>query len=123
MQKIERKQHNIDAKGIVLGRLASQIAGLLRGKGKVSFLPHVDGGDEVSVYNLEQIKITGNKLEQKVYHRHSGYPGGLKEISMKALFTKDPCLVFKKAVWNMLPKNKLRSKMIIRLKLYSGEIK
>lgn len=122
MKEIIRKKHEIDASNQVLGRLASEVASLLRGKYKVSFLPHEDGGDEVAIFNLANIKITGNKLDQKVYRRHTNYPGGLKEVKMKALFTKDPRLVFKKAVWNMLPKNRLRARMILRLKLYNNQI-
>lgn len=112
---IKRETHNIDAAGQVLGRLATQIAILLRGKDKPDFQPHVDGGNNVIITNAEQIKITGKKLEQKTYYRHSGYPGGLKEKKMDEIFSKNPAEVLKRAVWNMLPKNKLRSKMIKRL--------
>ena len=115
--KIERKNHKIDAAGKSLGRLASEIAQFLRGKNKVNFMPNVDGGDFVNVENVAKVKITGKKLDQKVYHRHSGYPGGLKETKMRALFEKSPAEVLKKAVWNMLPKNKLRSEMIKRLNI------
>ncbi|MCD6115307.1 50S ribosomal protein L13 [bacterium] len=113
--QIERKTHIIDAKGKPLGRLASQIAILLRGKHKPQYQPHLDIGDFVIVKNVEKIKFTGKKFEKKKYYRHSGYLGGLKEIPLKKLFAKDPALVLKKAVWGMLPKNKLRAKMIKRL--------
>jgi large subunit ribosomal protein L13 len=114
---LERKTHTIDAAGKVLGRLASEIAVLLRGKHKPTFVPYKDEGDFVVVKNIKNIKITGKKLEQKKYYRHSGYPGGLKEISLKKLFEKKPAEVLKKAVRGMLPRNKLRKEMIKRLKI------
>lgn len=116
MNKVNRQQHNIDATDKVLGRLATEIAILLRGKNKVDFEPHIDNGDFVTVANVDKIVVTGNKLEQKVYRRHSGYPGGLKEDQLKHLIVEDPAEVLKKAVWNMLPKNKLRDRFITRLK-------
>jgi len=114
---MQREIHTIDATNKPLGRLAGKIAKLLRGKHKVQFLPYKDIGDIVIVKNVGKIKITGKKLKQKIYYRHSGYPGGLKKISMEELFKKDPAQVLKKAVWGMLPKNKLRKKMIKRLKI------
>ncbi len=111
-----RKKHILDAQGRVLGRLATEIAVLLRGKNKIDFSPHVDNGDIVEVKNADKIKITGNKLENKIYYRHSNYPGGLKETKLKKMFTENPEEVIRKAVWNMLPKNKLRSRIIKRLK-------
>lgn len=113
---MERKTHTIDAAGRILGRLASEIAVLLRGKDKTDFALYKDMGDIVIVKNVAQLKFTGKKMEQKKYYRHSGYPGGLKEISLGKLFEKNSAQVFKKAVWGMLPKNKLRAKMIKRLK-------
>jgi large subunit ribosomal protein L13 len=113
----QRKTHTIDAGGKVLGRLATQIAVLLRGKHKPTFVPYKDEGDFVVVKDIKNIKITGKKLEQKKYYRHSGYPGGFKEIAMKKLFAEKPAEVLKKAVWGMLPKNKLRKEMIKRLKI------
>lgn len=113
--KIERKNHKIDATGKAPGRLASEIAILLRGKNKPSYQPNVDGGDFVYVSNAKFMKFTGKKLEQKKYYHHSGYPGGLKEKKMKDVFETDPGQVLKKAVYNMLPKNKLRSEMVKRL--------
>lgn len=111
-----RKTHTIDATNKVLGRLATQIATLLRGKHKPDFVPHKDMGDFVRVENIEKIRVTGKKMEQKKYYRHSGYMGGLKETPLKKLFEKDPAEVLKKAVWGMLPKNKLRNEQIKRLK-------
>jgi len=113
-----RKTYTIDASGKVLGRLAAEIAVRLRGKNKPDFSPHIDAGNVVIVINTSKIKITGKKAEQKKYYRHSGYAGGIKEITYKELFKKNPNQVLKKAVYGMLPKNKLRAKMIKRLKLY-----
>ncbi len=113
---MKRHTHIIDAKGKTLGRLASQIAILLRGKHKPDFRPHEDKGDFVIVKNVKEIKITGKKMKQKKYYHHSGYPGGLKEVSLEKLFKERPAEVLRKAVWGMLPKNKLRKKMIKRLK-------
>lgn len=115
--KIERKTHTIDATGQVLGRLATKIAGLLRGKGKPGFQPYLDQGDYVIVKNVAEIKVTGNKMQEKVYWRHSGYPGGLKKIKMADLFKIRPSEVLRRAVYNMLPKNKLRNETIKRLKI------
>lgn len=114
---MERKTHTIDASNKSLGRLATQIAILLRGKHKPDFLPYKDTGDFVIVKNVEKIKLTGKKLEKKKYYRHSGYLGGLKEITLKELFQKNPKEVLRKAVWGMLPKNKLRSRIIKKLKI------
>jgi len=113
---MERKTHIIDATNKVLGRLASEIAILLRGKSKPNFSPSKDLGDFVIVKNVEKIKFTGKKFEKKKYYSHSGYIGGLKEIPLKRLFEADPNKVFKKAVWGMLPKNKISKKQIKRLK-------
>lgn len=112
---IKREKHVIDASGQVLGRLASEIAILLRGKHKVNFVPHVDNGDMVEVKNVTEIKVTGKKMDQKIYYRHSEYPGGLKETKMSKMFSEKPEEVLRLAVWNMLPKNKLRAKAIKRL--------
>jgi large subunit ribosomal protein L13 len=113
---MERRTHTIDATGKVLGRLAVEIANLLRGKNKPNFVPYKDMGDFVLVKNVDKIKFSGKKLEQKKYYRHSGYLGGLKEIPLKKLFKENPCEVLRKAVWGMLPKNKLRARQIKRLK-------
>lgn len=113
---MQRDTHTIDATGRVLGKLATEIAVLLRGKHKPDFLPYKDTGDFVEVTNIAQLKFTGKKVEQKVYYRHTGYLGGLKSESLKNLVVKNPDLVLKKAVYGMLPKNKLRAKQIKRLR-------
>ncbi len=113
---MERKTHAIDAKNRILGRLATEIAVFLRGKHKKDFVPYKDMGDIVMVKNIEKLKFTGKKMDQKKYYRHSGYLGSLKEITLKDLFKKNPPEVLKKAVYGMLPKNKLRPKQIKRLK-------
>lgn len=112
-----RKWYIVDAKGQTLGRLAAHIATLLKGKNKVSFAPHLDNGDYVIVLNSEKISVTGNKLSQKMYYRHSGFLGGLKTTSLEKLLNKKPTEVLQKAVSGMLPKNKLRQNMMLRLKL------
>jgi len=116
-QKIERQTHIIDAKDQPLGRLATKIAILLKGKHKPQYQPHLDIGDFVVVKNIDKIRFTGKKFEQKIYYHHTGYLGGLKEIPLKKLFEKNPEKVLKKAVMGMLPKNKLRARMIKRLKV------
>lgn len=114
--------HKIDAKNEVLGRLAVKIANLLRGKNKPEFMPHKDMGDPVTVFNTDKVKLTGRKEEQKIYYRHSGYPGGIKETPFKAAMEKDSRQVVRKAVYGMLPKNKLRDRIIKKLTLYKEEI-
>lgn len=114
---IDKQTHTIDAMDRPLGRLATEVAGLLRGKHKESFAPNKDDGDFVIVKNFSKVKITGKKMEQKKYYRHSGYLGGLKEIPMNKLFEKNAPEVMIKAVWGMLPKNKLRKEQIKRLKI------
>ena len=109
----------VDAKGQTLGRLATQIARLLTGKDKPSYSPHVVGGDVVVVINAAKIKVTGNKLTDKIYYRHSGYPGGLKEASLAEVLQKDPAEVINHAVAGMLPKNKLQAIMLKNLKVYA----
>jgi len=116
MEQIQRKTHIIDAKDEVLGRLATQIVILLRGKHKPDFLPYRDMGDIVIVKNVDKLKFTGRKLEQKQYFSHSPYVGGEKFTSLKILFKKNPSEVLKKAVFGMLPKNRLQIRMIKRLK-------
>ncbi len=117
------KTHKINASGKILGRLASKIAILLQGKHKPDFTPNVNKGDRVIVTNTSKIRISGKKMEQKKYYRHSGYLGGLTEIKYKELFKKDPNKVLRTAVYGMLPKNKLRNKRIKRLKLYAQDQK
>ncbi len=113
---MERQTHTIDAKGKSPGRLASQISVLLRGKNKPDYEKHRDTGDIVEVENVDKMKLTGKKIEQKKYYRHSGYPGGLKEEDLEELMENKPEEVLKRAVFGMLPKNKLRAKQIKRLK-------
>jgi len=120
---MKRNIYTIDAADKVLGRLATEIAILLRGKNKPDFAPNKDIGGFVVVKNFNKIKITGKKLFQKIYYHHTGYLGGLKEISLKKLFEKNPTQVLKKAVFGMLPKNKLRAKQIKRLKIETNEEK
>ncbi len=112
---IKRNKHKIDAENKTVGRLASQIAVILRGKNKPEFEPHIDIGDIVEVININKLKFTGKKLEQKKYFRYSGYPGGIKETEMSVLYKKNPALIFKRAVKQMLPDNKLREGMLKRL--------
>jgi large subunit ribosomal protein L13 len=115
--KIERKTHTIDAAGKVLGRLATEISVLLRGKNNPNFLPRLDMGDFVVVKNIDKIKITGRKLDNKIYYRHSGFLGHLKKTTMRKLIEKKPGEPLRQAVLGMLPKNKLRAKQIKRLKI------
>ena len=110
----------VDATDIPLGRLASVIASKLRGKGKPIFTPHVDTGDFVVVVNAGKVKLSGQKLKQKKYYYHSGYPGGLKEISYESLLEKKPEFPIRKAVRGMLPKNRLGRKLLKKLKVYAG---
>ena len=114
---MERQTHTIDVAGRVLGRLATEIAILLRGKHRPDFVPYKDMGDFVIVKNVDKIKLTGKKIEKKIYYHHTSYLGGLKETPLKKLFQKKPEQVLKKAVFGMLPKNKLRAKQIKRLKI------
>lgn len=116
-QKIERKTITIDASNQILGRLASRIATLLIGKHKPQYLRHLDRGDNVAVKNIKKIKVTGKKMQDKIYFRHSGYPGGLKRKKMIDIFKKDPAEILRRAVYNMLPKNKLRKGRMNRLKI------
>ncbi len=114
---MERKLHKIDATGKIAGRLASEIAILLQGKNKVSYQAHLDCGDIVEVINVNAIKFSGNKLNSKLYHRYTGYPGGIRTTKLKDLMEKDPAEVLRKILYNMLPKNKLRAKMLKRLNI------
>jgi large subunit ribosomal protein L13 len=118
--EIVRKHYVVDAEGLVLGRLASGVAQVLRGKGKVNFAPNLDVGDHVIIVNASKVEITGNKLEQKTYFRHSGYPGGAKYTSMKDMMNDRPDEVVRRAVRGMLPKNKLGRKMLRKLRVYAG---
>lgn len=118
--EIDKKWWLIDADGMVLGRLATKVADILRGKDKPIYTPFFDTGDFVIVVNAEKIKLTGKKDKQKVYYRHSGYPGGLKEISYEKMITTHPERIIKHAVSGMLPKNKLNRKILKKLKVYTG---
>jgi large subunit ribosomal protein L13 len=115
---IDRKYHQFDAEGKTLGRLSVEIVRILRGKNKVDFTPHIDAGDIVIVINSDKIGSTGNKMEGKIYHRYSGYPGGITSTKLKDQITKDSRKVIQGAVYGMLPKNKLRDRMMNRLKVY-----
>ena len=110
----------VDANDQFLGRLATQIASLLLGKHKPSFTPGVEGGDFVIVVNAERIRVTGNKLDDKVYYHHSGYPGGIKSITLRQQLVKHPDRVIKSAVWGMIPHSKFGHSLIKRLKIYAG---
>ena len=118
--EIEKKWWLINAEGKVLGRLATEVAILLRGKRNPRFAEFTDSGDFVVVVNAEKIKVTGRKLEQKKYYSHTGYPGGIKEQTLKEMLEKKPEEVIRKAVWGMVPKNKLNRGMMKKLKIYSG---
>ena len=115
---IDRKYHLFDAKGKVLGRLATEISALLTGKSKVTYAPHIDGGDFVVVINTDLVTVTGNKADEKMYHRFSGYPGGITSIAFKDQQKKDSRKLVYQALYGMLPKNKLRGRMLTRLHLY-----
>jgi len=118
--ELEKKWWLIDAEGKVLGRLATEIAVLLRGKKNPKYVDFMDSGDFVVVINAEKVKVTGKKMEQKKYYSHSGYPGGLKERTLKELLAKKPEEVIKKAVWGMIPKNRLGRSIHKKLKVYQG---
>jgi len=118
--EIERRWLVVDAEGKTLGRLATQIADALRGKGKPEYTPHVDTGDFVVVVNAEKIAVTGKKLDEKIYYRHSGYPGGLKQRTLREQLERRPTEVIRMAVKGMLPKNKLAARQLTKLKVYAG---
>ena len=119
-ETVERKWYVVDAEGMVLGRLASQVAAILRGKNKPTFTPHVDTGDHVIILNADKVVLTGDKLNQKFYRRHSGYPGGLKETSYKVMMEQKSDLAVTAAIAGMLPKNALGRQMIKKLRVYKG---
>jgi len=118
--EIGRKWYLVNAEGKILGRLSSRIAQILSGKDKPTYTPHLDVGDFVVVINAEKVKVTGNKEEKKIYYRHSGYPGGLKERTYQELLDKKPQDIIRKAVRGMLPKSKLGRQMFQKLKVYAG---
>lgn len=117
---IDRKWYVVDAEGMTLGRLASEVAKVLRGKNKPIFTPHMDTGDYVIIVNAEKVKVTGKKLDQKVYYHHSGYVGGLKETTLKEKLAKKPEQVIELAVKGMLPKGPLGREMYTKLHVYAG---
>lgn len=119
-EEVQRKWYVIDASDKVLGRLASQVASILRGKNKPTFTPHVDTGDYVVIVNAEKVVLTGHKLDQKFYRHHSSYPGGLKEVSYRKLMETKPEFAIEEAVRRMLPKGPLGRDMIKKLKVYRG---
>ncbi|MCL1802477.1 MAG: 50S ribosomal protein L13 [Eubacteriaceae bacterium] len=119
-EQIKHNWHVIDAEGVALGRLASEAASLIRGKHKPYFSPHLDTGDFVIVINAEKVKLTGDKLNKKLYFRHTGYPGGVKLTPYKDLMEKKPTFAVEKAVKGMLPKNRLGRKLFKKLKVYAG---
>ena len=118
--EVRRDWFVVDATGKTLGRLSTEIAHRLRGKHKPEYTPHVDTGDYIVVVNAEKIRVTGNKTTDKVYHHHTGYPGGIKSITFDKLIDKAPERVIEKAVKGMMPKNKLSRSMMSKLKIYAG---
>ncbi len=120
-EDMEREWFLVNAEGKTLGRLASEIAQVLRGKHKPIYTPHLDCGDYVIVVNAEKVRVTGRKLDQKMYYHHTGYPGGIKSISLRNQLQKHPERVLQAAVRGMLPKNRLGRKMLKKLKVYAGD--
>ncbi len=119
-EEIERTWYVVDAEGKTLGRLATEVARILRGKHKPIYTPHVDTGDFVIIVNAEKIRVTGKRLDQKMYYRHSGYMGGLKETSLRTMLDKHPERVLQHAVKGMMPKNRLGRQMYKKLKVYAA---
>ncbi|HMU30696.1 MAG: 50S ribosomal protein L13 [Nitrospira sp.] len=117
---VQRKWYLVDAEGKTLGRLAAKVATLLRGKHKPTFTPHVDTGDHVVIVNAEKVVLTGNKMENKTYSTHSGFPGGLKTLTAEHVHRKDPTKLLTKAIEGMLPKNPLGNHMAKKLRVYAG---
>lgn len=120
-KEIKKTWYIVDAKDKTLGRMATTIANVLRGKDKPYFSPHMDCGDYVVIINADKVKLTGNKLRDKLYHRHSGFPGGYKNMNAKELLAKHPTKVVELAISGMLPKNKLRDVFMSKLHVYAGE--
>ena len=118
--EVERRWYVVDAEGKHLGRLAAEIAKILRGKNKPQYTPHVDVGDFVVVVNAERVRVTGKKAEQRVYRRHSGYPGGMKETSYEQMLARKPTEILRKAVYGMMPKTRLARQQFKKLKIYAG---
>ena len=117
---VQRKWYVVDAEGVVLGRLASQVASILRGKNKPTYTPHVDTGDYVIILNADKVVLTGKKLDQKIYYKHSGFAGGLKETTYRRLLAEKPEFAVQKAIIGMLPKGPLGRKMAKKMKVYAG---
>ena len=120
-EDVKRVWYLVDAKDKILGRLAARVAAILRGKHKAIFTPHVDTGDAVIIINAAQIRLSGRKAKQKVYHRYSGYPGGLREVTFEKMFKQKPTTVIKLAVRRMLPKGSLSHDMLKKLKIYADD--
>ena len=120
LNEINQKWLVVDADGQILGRLASEVASILRGKNKPIFTPHMDVGDHVIIINAEKIRVTGKKAKTKKYYRHTGYPGGLRSDSYSDLIKSNPAKILEKAIWGMLPHNKLGKKIYKKLKIYAG---
>ena len=118
--EVERKWYVVDAEGKTLGRMASEVAAILRGKNKPTFTPHIDCGDYVIVINAEKVAVTGKKRQEKIYKRHTGYPGGLRELTFEQLLEKHPEEVVKHAIKGMMPTGKLGRQMYKKLKVYAG---
>jgi large subunit ribosomal protein L13 len=120
-KEVQRNWQVVDAKDQVLGRVATKIATMLMGKHKATYSAHMDSGDYVIVINAKDVKVTGNKASQKTYKRHSGYPGGYREVSFEKMITEKPERVIEYAVWGMIPVNRLRDKRMARLKVFASE--
>jgi len=120
-EDVEKKWYLIDAKNKVLGRVASRAAAILRGKHKPTYTPHVDMGDNLIILNADKVRLTGSKAQKKTYYHHSGYPGGLKQISFLDMMKKDPTFALRSAIKGMLPKNRLGRKQLLHVKIYAGE--
>ena len=118
--EVDRRWYVVDAEGKILGRLATRIADTLRGKDKPEYTPHVDTGDFVVVVNAEKVAVTGKKLDEKLYYRHSGYPGGLRTRTLREQLDRQPAEVLRKAVKGMLPRNRLARQQLTKLKIYAG---
>ena len=119
---VQREWWVVDARGQTLGRLASQVAKILRGKHKPTFAPHMDMGDYVVIINCDKIHVTGRRLDQKLYYRHSGYPGGMRQMTLREMMQKHPERALELAIKGMLPKNRLGRQMYTKLKVYAGEV-
>lgn len=119
-QGVERKWYVIDAEDKTLGRLAAEVVGILRGKKKPQYTPHVDTGDFVVVVNADRVAVTGRKAEQKIYRRHTGYPGGLREVSYEQMKDRKPAEILRRAVYGMMPKTRLARQQFKKLKIYAG---